>query len=547
MRIIITILSIVISFSGFAQEPKKKKSSGLMNSLKKMDDLTKASVEANKKNAGYADSLRFARPGYEAVFFAKNQLDESSKYYDHSKTDMPLQGYYIKNDGSKIEAVIAYQKPEFLVGDLASSFSLYLCKSANGKVVDVLNSNLEPNFKAYIKKDQIKAFFVGDQLFANYPGVGWRIVIDEGAIHSFANIFKMENKDGIYYTAWKQTQKLNDEPLGSIMASPSTNVLLDMLEDSPEIIQSYKAGEITLYEAEVTYNIQFESKKPGVVDYILGIDYGAERKAELASANEAIVRQKDVTNAAEEAHRAPRIDPFDGRPTSASAAVASAKPEVAVKKESFKDLLNRIKADGNKVGILVTSKNLVINPGTGSTEGTTKAQVMGSYGPLEGIDKIAKTTAADLNAGFGIDVFEAVDYSQIPVKEGKYGKMDDWWSTKYKVIFIYELEPNYTAIYKVANSETLEREYQAKMHVHGDVIVMSAEEIKPDKLKYVTSSPKRWGSYNSEKFVGPAETEFLTIQQLKAAINPPSDEVVVDAIIESQKEALAKFVKKKSK
>lgn len=523
-----------------------------MNTLKKMEEISKSSEASGKKHAAYADSLRQVRPGYEAVLFSMNKIDKSSVYYNHNNIDMPLEGYYITNDGKKITAVIAYQKPEFLVGDFAVASSLYICKEANGKKVDVLNSNLEPNFAKFIKKDEITAFFVGGQLYTNYPGVGWRIVINEGAIHSFANILKMQNKDGIYYTAWKQTQKLQNEPLGSPFASASTNVLLDMMEDSPEIVQSYKDGKNSIYEAEITYNIEYDLKSPGNVNYILGSDYGVvintETQASSSSSNQEIsAYDKEVKEATESAHRAPRIDPFKGRPTTASALVASAKPEVAVKKQSFKDRLARIKADGNKVGILVTCENLVINPGTGSSEGITKAQVLGSYGPLEGIDKIAKTTADDLNAGFGTDVFEAVDYSQIPVKEGKYGKIDDWWSTKYKVIFIYELEPSYSAIYKVVNSETLEREYQAKMHVHGEMIVMSAEEIKPDKLKYVTSSPKRWGYYNSEKFIDTSETDFHTIQQLKAAINPPSDDVVIDAIIKSQKSGLDKFVKKKSK
>ncbi len=51
------------------------------------------------------------RPGYVA---------KSNTYkFDESKTNMPMQGYYILKDGTEVEAIIAYQKPEFLVGDFA--------------------------------------------------------------------------------------------------------------------------------------------------------------------------------------------------------------------------------------------------------------------------------------------------------------------------------------------------------------------------------------------------------------------------------------------
>jgi len=144
-------------------------------------------------------------------------------------------------------------------------------------------------------------------------------------------------------------------------------------------------------------------------------------------------------------------------------------------------------------------------------------------------------------------VFEAVDYSQVPVKDGKYGKMDNWWATKYKLIVFLELSPSYVAYYKTVSPESGERKYFGQMKVNSEMIMMAAEDIKTDKLKYVTPSRKSWGYYRSEKYTGSAETDFNVIQELKEAINPPSDDVVIVEIIKSQKEYLDKFVKKKSK
>lgn len=533
MKIIITILSIAISFSVMAQNPKKKKSSGFMNTLKKIDEMNKSAEASSKEYAAHAASLRQLRPGYET---------RSGTYYNFDLEDMPLPGYYILKNGQKVEAIIGYQRPQFLIG---LSNALFICKAANGKKIDALNPHLDSNFKEWVKYEDLKTFFVADQLYARNLDGYFTTIINEGAIHTYTGI-KLWNKETQKFKVYPIKRKLGGASYGTALDRITEVELLSLMSDAPQIVDGFKNGEYPLNEAEIKYNVWYEENNPGKVNYIFGKDYGVTSKPAQAVSQGSSDYDKEVKEATESAHRAPRIDVFAGRPTTASAAVASAKPEVAVKKQSFKDRLARIKADGNKVGILVTCKNLVINPGSAS-EGITRAQVLGSYGPLEGIDKIAKTTANDLNAGFQTDVFEAIDYSQIPVKEGKYGKMDDWWSTKYKVIVMYELEPSYSAIYKVVNSETLEREYQAKMHVHGEMIVMSAEEIKPGKLKYVTSSPKTWGYYNSEKFIGPAETDFHTIQQLKAAINPPSDEEVVDAIIKSQKSGLDKFVRKKSK
>ena len=112
---------------------------------------------------------------------------------------------------------------------------------------------------------------------------------------------------------------------------------------------------------------------------------------------------------------------------------------------------------------------------------------------------------------------------------------------------MYSLKPNYTAYYKTVNSESNEREFQAQMKVISEMIVMSAEAEKPDKLKYVTSSPKPWGYYKSEMYKASADTDLSIIQELRGVINPPADDVVIQAIIDSQKEDLDKFVKKKSK
>ncbi len=252
-------------FDNFISYKKSKKPGKLLTALKKIEEKQAVAAAESKRQEAYADSLRALRPGYEARLFPMKNIDQSSKYYQHHLTNMPLKGYYITNKGDVVDAVIAYQKPEFLVGDAASAMSLFICKAANGKVVDVLNPNLEPNFKEHINKNNVRAFFVGGQLYANIPAVGWRIVINEGAIHTFALIVKMnENK----YVAYEQTQKLNGVPIGSVLGKASANVRVDMMADSPEIVQEYRDGIKTIYEAEIKFNIWYDLMYPERVSYL---------------------------------------------------------------------------------------------------------------------------------------------------------------------------------------------------------------------------------------------------------------------------------------
>ena len=479
-------------------------------------------------------------------------------------------GYYITKDGTRTDCLVLFEEGgelNFYESPLSTSMS-YAGESQ------------------YVEKNELAAFFVNGRLYipaSIEDKKQWVHVKYQGAIQRYGraalmsestkeeltitydeekqtNVASMETT-AVYEAYWAEIdniQKLNEEPESPILITKK--VVMTYVVDNDDLWtkikdkeKGYKQSLAIVPGAESfpdkmfgIYNKWYDENNPGAITYYpqsatyKSPDTPNSNKTEVSDAEKAVVEEVG------KAHFEARKDPFEGRPAVAGAAVASVKPEVAVKKETFMDRLNRIKADGNKVGVLVTGKIITINPGSVS-EGTTKAQVRGSYPTLEGLDDLAKTTTEQLNAGFGVDVFEAVDYSQIPVKEGKYGKLDDWWSTKYKVIVIYEIMPKYTAYYKTIDSGTLEREFQAKMHVHGEMIVMAAEDAKPEKLKYVTSSPKTWGYYNSEKYKASAETELNTIQELKAVINPPADDVIIEALIKSQKESLDKFIKKKSK
>ena len=238
--------------------------------MKELEEKMEANEEANKKAQARMDSLNALRKGHVATTFPMEGIDKSSKYYRHNLTNMPLEGYYVTLDGTIVSAVIAYQKPEFLIGDFAAGASLFICKEANGKVVDLWNPDTEPNFKEHVKKDHIQAFYVGDQLYANIKNVGWRLVTSEGAIHTFVNMVKVESGGKISYQTYEQTQKMDGTAFGSIIGGPSTNVFIDMMEDCPELAQELKDGVTPRIEVIIRYNRWYDLAFPEKVKYIPG-------------------------------------------------------------------------------------------------------------------------------------------------------------------------------------------------------------------------------------------------------------------------------------
>lgn len=526
--------AIVPEGDGFesAISAKAKKQPGKFGEmLIAANEIQKSSESIEKTTQARADSLRQARPGYET---------KSNIYYNHDWADLPLPGYYIKNNGEKITAIIGYQRPQFIMG---ISNALFICKEQTGVKIDALNAHLEKNFKEWVKYEDIKAFYVADQLFIKTKDGNFTILVSEGAIHTTTSAKMVDQKKQLF-TVFPVTQKLDGRKYGTVTDQISEFKLLAMMEDAPQIVQGYKDGKYSLNEAEIRYNIWYEENNPGKINYVFGKDYGVTKKKTNTITPAVTTYEKEVVEKLNTAHVAPKQDYFEGRPLVASPPVASAKPEVRVKKESFLDRLNRIKMDGNKVGVLVRCENIYVNPEPVG-EGVTKVHVVGSYKPLNGIEKIADNIATKFNEGFGIDVFDVVNYSLIPIKDGVNKSIDDWWSTKYKIIIIYDITPYYTAI-KTTNSKG-DREFKARMKVNTEVIMMSAEDKQQTRLKYVTNSPAKWGYYKTDFFIGPATTNFDVIQDLKEAINPPNDDLVIEALINSQQEKIQKFIKRKSK
>lgn len=246
-----------------AKNNSPKKIGGLLGKMNDMNEGMKdLETDAQIQLAAQqmrTDSLNEYRPGYEA----KNETFT----FDETKENWPMSGYYVNKDGAVQSTYIAYQKPEFLFGEVAQKFDLLTYQGAGNSASDVLNVANDPNFDKLIKKYQIKAYFLNGNLYKPQGIYGWGIVLTEGAIHSFLTVVKTEYNGKVSYQVFKKTQKLDGEAFGGPSTPISEKRLLKMMEDAPEIIQQYNDGKLTLNQAEVEYNIWYDKKYPGKIEY----------------------------------------------------------------------------------------------------------------------------------------------------------------------------------------------------------------------------------------------------------------------------------------
>jgi hypothetical protein len=145
--------------------------------------------------------------------------------------------------------------------------------------------------------------------------------------------------------------------------------------------------------------------------------------------------------------------------------VLSSKQNIPVKKESFSSKLGRYKSEGFKVAVLLVSGPITTKtqPPSSTTSLLTNITLKGELPSMASdLAPLAESFAGTMNEAFATDVFEIVDASIIPSKEGKFGKVYDWGSTKYKMVVSYAASPMYD--YTLSNGK-----YEAALTVNLNV------------------------------------------------------------------------------
>lgn len=241
-----------------------------------------------------------------------------------------------------------------------------------------------------------------------------------------------------------------------------------------------------------------------------------------------------------------QTDPFEGRPTSAGADVASDKDNVPAKKETFTAKLERYKSEGFKVAVVLGSGPITTKPQpvqTGSSSSLiTQITLKGNLPSMEDdFAPLLESFIATMNESFNTDIFEAVDMKTIPYKESKFGNVDDWATTKYKMVVGYSVSPVYD--YTAASGK-----YSAALSVNLHVV--ATEYINDPKKGVKMKFPIRAGNlgfYKSESYKSDNDPGFKTIDELHKVVNPPMG---ADLLMELQKEQdskIPKFLEKRKK
>jgi hypothetical protein len=207
------------------------------------------------------------------------------------------------------------------------------------------------------------------------------------------------------------------------------------------------------------YNIWYEKNNPGKTKYLpaaMGLSIPGNTSGEQSFSSVGEMREQGQANVLKlhEENQKKLNDLFEGRSSTVSTDLASSKDNTPVKKETFTAKLNRIKANGNKVGVVFYLKPIRVNPplpgGGASPMLSTSEEV-----PIEGeyietsLQPIGQEFTNELNAALGRTDIELIDLSKIPYRDvkvmGMTTRVDDWWATKYKVVFALTVDPRIIA------------------------------------------------------------------------------------------------------
>lgn len=236
-------------------------------------------------------------------------------------------------------------------------------------------------------------------------------------------------------------------------------------------------------------------------------------------------------------------DHFEGRSTSAGADVASDKDNVPLKKETFTAKLKRYKIEGFKVAVVLYSgeiKTKAPNP-TGTTSAIKQIVLKGSLPSMKSdFVPLVESFTATMNETFATDIFEIVDMKTIPYKDSKFGKVDNWGATKYKMVVTYSVTPMYD--YSLAGGK-----YSAELTVHLNVVATEFVNSKKGiKIKYPIRAGNL-GNYKSGSYETKNDPKLKNIEELHTLVNPPKGADLLTELQKVQDSNMDKFIKKRKK
>ncbi|MDD2277961.1 MAG: hypothetical protein PHD06_02150 [Bacteroidales bacterium] len=383
----------------------------------------------------------------------------------------------IFGDGVVRDILMKYQQPEFF-------------KNPSNKFTISMGAESE----AYSHTGGIEAFLIDNTVWALRTVEGKNQFVSlrmQGAIEQFEVVIngkfgevKEEHQDEKYIILGSRTKLITRNNLKNenIAGNPSDEKIVEWISDSPETMEDFRLAQkdataetkrldslsaagvtqgkserkgllgalenakiketqlkqeastnIDMWRLVNNYNAYYEAKNPGKIKY-----YFVSKPIWKA------LPAKVKTDAEIKAEKQAKLDnQWAGRTPAGSPELASAKDNTPVKKETFDAKLKRIAADGNKVGVL-----LILTPvrklASGQQLGSEVVNDENSYMD-ESLYEAGIQIVKELNEAFGTTVIELVDLSKMPYRDtkvmGHAVRLDDWWASKFKVVFEYTIDP----------------------------------------------------------------------------------------------------------
>jgi hypothetical protein len=500
-------------------------------------------------------------------------------------------------NGKVTDVLMRYQPPQFFRNP-NNKFSISLSQS---------------EADAYDHSGGIEAFMIDNVIWAVRPSPAtdpanspnFVVLESQGAIEEYSFMMSTLKKESDFNPLFnpKGTIKRKISTEGKLMMSMNDNQLREWMSDSPEIMaelkqtdslvalgntireskkekkdslklagkeeEKPKVGLLKRLEAmnnePVTaasvyldmkkivnnYNAWYDKKYPGKIKY-----YFVDPPARQSSALEELVRAQTIQAknagqlAAKEDAKKKLDEQFASRSTTPAAEYASAKDNLPVKKETFAAKMDRIKNDGNKIGVFLNVSPVKGKPKpTGSAAGSltmmneatqsNEVFIDGEYAD-ESLLNLGQGITDELNAALGRTDIELININNVPYRQSKFGRLDDWWASKYKLVFIYDVSPKISASKEGGSGKTM---FEARLLLSPSLIVK--EFIGPpnsDKQDVVAQSIM-FGN-----FTGPALSQGEEIKDIKILYDKLLEKLgtpLPEKIKAERADAVKKFVEKK--
>lgn len=240
-------------------------------------------------------------------------------------------------------------------------------------------------------------------------------------------------------------------------------------------------------------------------------------------------------------------DPKPGRPTTVSPEMASVKDNTPVKKETFGAKLSRIKADGNRVGVFLRLGPVHV-PSPSSSVTVSYRQPIDIPGEYMDESLIASGVefVQELNQALGTTDIELIDITKIPFREvsvlGLPGRVDNFWATKYKVVFFFTIDPRLEVIHDSFDGTP---KFNAVLNLISSVIVMEYIGDPSSKEQDIFTQVNHLGTFRSPAFV--QQDDIMDVKTIYGKTVEALKMPVLEKIRLERADGVKKLVEKKLK